>query len=211
MKVSDDGLALIQAFEGCHRPVPSRPGFFKAYKDPIGVLTIGWGHTNNHAPAFTADDVWSQEKCDEVLRADLGTFERAVGKHVNVPLSQHQFDALVSFAYNCGEGNLKKSTLLKKVNARDFKAAAAEFAKWNKAGGKELPGLTRRRRAESRMFAGAVQEALLVAGAKRKPTKPVGNIVPFPPPPDVPPIEPADKPAKSGFFHALKRLFGAAS
>lgn len=226
MKISDTGLAIVQAFEGCHRAVPGRPGYFKAYKDPIGVLTIGWGHTNHHEPKFDAATVWSQEQCDEALRVDLAGFERAVERHVTVALKQHQFDALVSFAYNCGEGNLRKSTLLKRVNAGDFKAAAAEFAKWNKAGGKVLAGLTRRRRAEARLFAGAVNEALQVAGAKRPPTTapakpapapkpapvnggkaPAVIPPPAPPPPDVEPVEPR-APAEHWFMRLLRAIFG---
>ena len=81
-------------------------------------------------------------------------FEAAVRRLVKVPLNANRFDALVSFTYNCGEGNLAKSTLLKKVNAGDHKGAAAEFHKWNKGGGKVLPGLTRRRASESLLYQG---------------------------------------------------------
>jgi hypothetical protein len=82
----------------------------------------------------------------------LSTFEKAVQRLVKVKLNQNQFDALVSFAYNCGEGNLAKSTLLKRVNAGDFEGAAQEFHKWNKGGGQVLRGLVRRRKAESDLF-----------------------------------------------------------
>jgi len=85
-------------------------------------------------------------------------FERDVRKAVKVPLTDYQFDALVSFTYNCGSGALNKSTLLKKLNAGDFAGAAREFKKWNKAGGKELKGLTRRRNSEAVMFAGLSDE-----------------------------------------------------
>ena len=78
--------------------------------------------------------------------------KRAVRRLVTVPLTHYQYDALVSFCYNCGEGNLAKSTLLKKVNASDFAGAAAEFIKWNKGGGKVLAGLTRRRKSEALLF-----------------------------------------------------------
>jgi len=84
----------------------------------------------------------------------MEVFERAVRKLVTVPLNSHQFDALVSFCYNCGEGNLSRSTLLKKVNAGDHVGAAKEFHKWNKGGGKVLPGLTRRRASESLLYQG---------------------------------------------------------
>jgi lysozyme len=84
----------------------------------------------------------------------MASFERAVRKLVRVPLTDYQFDALVSFTYNCGEGNLAKSTLLKKVNAEDHAGAAKEFHKWNKANGKVLAGLTRRRASESLLYQG---------------------------------------------------------
>jgi GH24 family phage-related lysozyme (muramidase) len=84
----------------------------------------------------------------------MEVFERAVRRLVKVPLNANRFDALVSFTYNVGEGNLAKSTLLKKVNAGDHAGAAKEFHKWNKAGGKVLPGLTRRRASESLLYQG---------------------------------------------------------
>jgi GH24 family phage-related lysozyme (muramidase) len=98
------------------------------------------------------------EECDQAFLEDMGTFERAVRKLVKVPLEPWQFDALVSFCYNCGEGNLAKSTLLKKVNAGDFEDAALEFQKWNKGGGKVLPGLVRRRASEALLFQNITDE-----------------------------------------------------
>jgi lysozyme len=163
--MSQAGLAIVRAFEGCLKPIGG--GKFKPYICPAGVLTIGWGHTNHHGRKFSATDVWTQKECDDELASDMVGFERAVLKHVKVPLAQHQFDALVSFTYNCGEGNLLKSTLLKKVNTKEFAGAAAEFAKWNKGDGKVLPGLTRRRRSEALLFAGDDSGALAVAGAAR--------------------------------------------
>lgn len=151
------GTKLVHEFEGCHKKVT---GGFRAYKDPIGVLTIGWGHTNHHGRQFGPGDVWTQKECDAEFASDMRQFESDVKKLVKVPLNQNQFDALVSFAYNCGSGNLKKSTLLKKVNAEDFEGAAQEFKKWNKAGGKVLNGLTRRREAESKLFLTPVKEAM---------------------------------------------------
>jgi lysozyme len=153
MTVSAPGLKLIQSFEGCEKR--QKGGRFKAYVDPVGVLTIGWGHTNATGRTFGADTVWTQAECDAALREDVAKFEAAVRAHVKVELAQCQFDALVSFAYNCGIGNLKASTLLRKVNRREFAGAAREFGKWNKAGGRVLPGLTRRRAAEATLFEGA--------------------------------------------------------
>jgi lysozyme len=118
------------------------------------VPTIGWGHTNHLGRQFNMDAVWTQQECDAEFLSDMKVFEGHVHRLVTVPLTQLQFDALVSFAYNCGQGNLAKSTLLKKVNARDFAGAAQEFGKWVKAGGMTLKGLVRRRKYESRLFLG---------------------------------------------------------
>ena len=153
LTVSPAGLKLIQSFEGCEK----RTGRcrFKAYVDPVGILTIGWGHTNATGRQFTRDEVWTRAECDAALREDLGVFEAGVRALVKVALEQCEFDALVSFAYNCGIGNLKSSTLLRKLNRGDPAGAAAEFARWNKAGGRVLSGLTRRRAAEATLFQGA--------------------------------------------------------
>jgi lysozyme len=155
LTVSLAGLKLIQSFEGCERKKGAPKGRFKAYIDPVGILTIGWGHTNATGRQFSAGDVWTQAECDEALCEDLSKFESGVRHAVKVQLAPCQFDALVSFAYNCGIGNLKSSTLLRKVNKRDFEGAAREFAKWNRAGGRILPGLTRRRAVEAILFQGA--------------------------------------------------------
>lgn len=143
------GAALVKAFESCLKVVP---GGFQAYLDPIGVLTIGWGHTNDNGRTFQASSVWTQAECDAEFLADMAIFVKAVNKLVTVPLNQDQFDALVSFAFNVGAGNLEKSTLLKKLNAGDYAGAAQEFKRWNKADGKVLPGLTRRRNSEALLF-----------------------------------------------------------
>jgi lysozyme len=149
LHIGKGGIDLCHYFEGCHKKVK---GGFKAYICPAGELTIGWGHTNHHPPKFKSGEIWSQQKCDDVFAGDMMKFEKDVKRLVTVPLNQNQFDALVSFAYNCGAGNLGKSTLLKKVNAGDFEGAAKEFAKWNKGGGKVLAGLTKRRAAEAKLF-----------------------------------------------------------
>jgi lysozyme len=141
MKTSFIGLTLIRDAEGDR---------LAAYYCPAGILTIGVGHTGpdvKHGMKIT------QAQSDALLAADLAKFEKAVARNVKVPLTQNQFDALVSFTYNLGEGNLRSSTLLKRVNAGDFTAAAAEFSKWDKAGGRVLAGLTKRRAAEAALFA----------------------------------------------------------
>lgn len=139
-RIGKAGLDLIKSFEGWKDT---------AYICPAGVLTIGWGSTGPHVkPGMKI----TQERGEALLRADLSRFEAAVTRLVTVPISQNQYDALVSFAFNLGEGNLAKSTLLKRVNARDFAGAANEFGKWNRAGGVVLAGLTRRRAAEAALF-----------------------------------------------------------
>jgi len=150
MKISERGLKLIKEFEGCLKPIGN--GRFTTYYCPANVLTIGWGHTNDGGRPFKKGDVWTQAECDQALKDDMTRYEAAVLRRVKVPLTQNQFDALVSFTYNCGEGNLAKSTLLKKVNARDFEGAYRQFAAWNKGGGQVLKGLVRRRSAEALLF-----------------------------------------------------------
>jgi lysozyme len=143
MKTSMKGRDLIRKFEGEK---------LKAYQCPAGVWTIGVGHTG---PDVKPGMVITLARSDELLRSDLARFEEAVGKLAKVELSQGQFDALVSFAFNLGDGALGKSTLLRMLNAGDYAGAAHEFSKWNRAGGKVLPGLVARRSAEAAMFRGA--------------------------------------------------------
>ena len=140
MKTSDEGVKLIQSFEGLR---------LMSYVCPAGVLTIGYGHTSAAgAPSVVPRMKVTVEEATKTLCADLGRFERGTESLVKVDITQNQFDALVSFAFNCGLGALKRSTLLKRVNAKRFDDVPAEFMKWNKAGGRALAGLTRRRRAE---------------------------------------------------------------
>ena len=146
MKTSDAGLKLIMQFEGLR---------LKAYRCPAGVWTIGYGHTSAAGAPDVRDGMRiSAPEAEEILRRDLTGFETAVADLVKKEITQAQFDVLVSFAYNCGVGALKASTLLKRVNARAFDAVPAELMKWTKAKGKELPGLVRRRRAEAAMWRG---------------------------------------------------------
>lgn len=142
MKTGDEGIALIKRFEGCE---------FTAYPDP-GTggepWTIGFGHTGGVKPG----DVIDEKGAEELLRLDLEKFERCVDQCVEVELTQAQFDALVAFTFNVGCGSLQNSSLLKLVNAERFDAAAQQFGRWNRAGGKVLAGLTRRRAAEAELF-----------------------------------------------------------
>lgn len=145
VKTSQDGINLIKFFEGLRT---------KAYLDSVGIPTIGYGHTKGVKLGMMI----TETKAEELLKKDLEYFENKVLDLVKVNLLQNQFDALVSFTFNLGEGSLKKSTLLKKLNSTVFfrkeelESIANEFLKWNKAGGKVLTGLTKRRIAEKMMF-----------------------------------------------------------
>ena len=139
MKTSQNGINLIKSFEGCK---------LTAYKCPAGVWTIGYGHTKGVKQGMKI----SQLQADTYLKNDLKTYENYVSKYVKVTLNQNQFDALVSFTFNCGGGALKSSTLLKKLNNGDYTGAANELLRWNKSNGKELAGLTKRRKTEKALF-----------------------------------------------------------
>lgn len=146
MRMSVEGLALVKEFEGLR---------LKAYKCPANVWTIGYGHTSAAgSPEVNPGMEITKEEAEEILRRDMVQYENGVKKLVKVELTQGQFDALVDFAYNAGVGALAKSTLLKRVNEERFDDVPAEFMKWTKGGGKELPGLVRRRRAEVKLWRG---------------------------------------------------------
>jgi len=152
MTPGPDCLAIIQEFEGCARKQPD--GSFAAYPDPGtggDPWTIGWGTTG---PDVKQGLVWSQAQCDARFAEDVTGFAAKVAGVIGTaPTTQHQFDAMVSFAYNVGVNNLASSTLLKLHKAGDYAGAAAQFARWNKAAGKVLPGLTKRRAAEAALYA----------------------------------------------------------
>ena len=162
-EINQAGLDLIKSFEGILDGDPSTANL-DPYLDPIGIWTIGWGHAivvgkdflrgkQNRAKAFALyPGGLTIPEAETLLRADVMDKCRDVDSLVKVSLNDNQYAALVSFTFNLGIGNLKQSTLLKKVNAGDFAGAANEFAKWNKAGGKVLAGLTRRRAAEAELF-----------------------------------------------------------
>ena len=139
MKINDAGLNLIKSFEGCK---------LKSYQDSVGVWTIGWGHTGNVKEGQTI----TQAQADEYLKKDLAKFEKAVEKIDSIGLNENEFSALVSFAYNCGTGNLNKLCL-----GRTKVEIASKMLLYNKAGKKVLAGLTRRRKAENRLFTTPVQ------------------------------------------------------
>lgn len=143
-------LDLIKSFEGL---------YLEAYQCPAGIWTIGYGHTgirHNDGTVFKGRTLKDEAEALALLAQDLQVFELGV-KKLLLPraaenMNENMFGALVSFAFNCGLGNLQKSTLLQRINSRDFWAAANEFSKWNRANGKVLRGLTRRRHAETCLF-----------------------------------------------------------
>lgn len=145
--INQASLDLITEFEGF---VP------KWYKDPVGIWTVCYGHTDAAgSPLYrdTKNKVFSVSEGRAILAKDLESYESHVVRlFKGVSLNANQYGALVSFCYNLGPGNLEKSTLRKKILAKDFLGAADEFLKWNKAGGKVLAGLTRRRKAERALF-----------------------------------------------------------
>ena len=143
-KINKAGLDLIKSFEGLK---------LTAYLDIVGVPTIGYGCTRN----VTKDDVKNkrtitEQQATDMMMEELENFEAGVERYVTTAINDNQFSALVSFSYNVGLGSLQKSTLLKILNNGDISGAAEQFLKWNKAGGKEVSGLTRRRQAERSLF-----------------------------------------------------------
>jgi GH24 family phage-related lysozyme (muramidase) len=140
-KTNQKGVDLIKSFEGLS---------LTAYRDPVGVWTIGYGTTTNVKAGMRI----TTAQAEEYLKQDLLYFERAVKDNVKVSLNSDQFAALVSFTYNVGSGALQSSTLLRLLNQGDYQGAADQLLRWNKGDGVELPGLTRRRKAERAMFLG---------------------------------------------------------
>lgn len=140
MRISLEGIEFIKEHEGCE---------FCAYKDSGGTLTIGYGHTGAD---FTENTLWTQEQCDAALTNDLAKVVRCVNEFVTHPMTQNQFDALCSFAFNLGCRALANSTLLRLLNSGDYEGAAAEFKKWDHVNHVEDDGLLARREAESALF-----------------------------------------------------------
>ncbi len=139
MKIGPSGIALVKEFEGLR---------LSAYQDSVGVWTCGYGSTTGVGP----DTVWTQDEADAALLNDLKTAEACVNGAVTVPLTQGEFDALVTWTFNLGCGTLRKSKVLAYLNASDYDTACEHMKLYDKAGGETLPGLTRRRLAEADLF-----------------------------------------------------------
>ena len=140
MKLTAEGIALIKSYEGLR---------LTTYLCPAGKPTIGYGHTGSDV---TIRVTITNTHADKLFESDINRFAIGVKSLLKKKLNDAQFSALVSFAYNCGLGALANSTLLKCVNDGKLASAALEFAKWNRGGGKVLPGLVKRRGAEAKLF-----------------------------------------------------------
>lgn len=139
--ISNTGANLIKKWEGLR---------LQSYLDPVGIWTIGYGHTRTAGPNQTI----TEAQADQLLRDDIAEFEGYVRHYVNSDINQSQFDALVSFTFNLGPGALQGSTLLRKVNANpNDRSIPDEFRKWNRAGGYIMEGLVRRREEEAELYA----------------------------------------------------------
>lgn len=141
LRPSDRCRKLVKQFEGLR---------LQSYIDAAGHRTIGYGRLLNPGPVIAI----SKDQAERYLDADLARIAAGVREAVTVPLAQYEFDALVSFAYNVGVGNLKKSTLLKLLNEGRYDRVPGQFPRWNKAGGRVLKGLVERRRIERAIFSG---------------------------------------------------------
>lgn len=144
MKIGTLGLNLIKSFEGLR---------LTAYKDVVGIWTIGYGHTRTAKAGMVIDQVGAES----LLMADLVEAQDAVDTYVNVPLTQYQYDALVSLVFNIGTGAFSRSTICKRINSREEQwRIGAEFLRWVYAGGKKIKGLENRRVEERRLYLGMV-------------------------------------------------------
>ena len=138
-QINEDGLELIREYEGLR---------LKAYRCPGQIWTIGYGHTRT----VTSNMIITEDEAEGLLKDDVYDAQRAVSRLIQVPLSDNQFSALVSFTFNVGITNLKKSTLLKLLNRGWYEQVPAQLMRWTKSRGESLGGLSRRRAAESRLW-----------------------------------------------------------
>lgn len=175
MNLSNSGLDKIAGYEGYHDALPdgSCKAYQRTYNGKKDKWTIGFGCTEGIYEGL----IWTRAQADEAFRKELAKFEAAVNRLVTVELNQNQYDALVSFAYNCGTGALQSSTLLKKLNKGDYKGAADQFQFWNHVNGKPVNGLTQRRASEKNLFLKPVEPEPLPAMPQtvEKAREPVGE------------------------------------
>jgi GH24 family phage-related lysozyme (muramidase) len=206
MKTSYAGRAFIAREEGI---------VLVAYRDTAGVWTIGVGHTTQAGPPTVAAGLrLTLAECLDLFARDLAKYEAEVGRNVKVPLTQAQFDALVSWHFNTGA--VARASLIKKLNAGDYSGAADGLLAWSRAGGRVLEGLRQRRIREQRLFLygdyGDISKVPVWSGppASTRPTPmpfPKDTAPePLPPPPDIP--KPAPQPATQSWWRRLLRFLG---
>jgi lysozyme len=143
MKTSERGRQLITTFEG---------EILHGYFDPVGIPTVGVGHVILPGEPYKVGKAVTRAESQRLLAQDLAKFEAEIDRLVRAPLNQNQYDALVSLVFNIGAANFKKSTVLRKLNQKDYQAAADAFVLWAKSGGHVLPGLLKRRKRERSLF-----------------------------------------------------------
>jgi lysozyme len=143
MTPSKNVIDIIKQMEGFRN---------KSYQDVVGVWTVGYGSTRINGKPVSLGMTCTEEEAVQYILDELSPVAERITKMVTVPLTQNQFDSLCDFAYNLGSGALQGSTLMKRLNLKDYEGAANEFAKWNKAGGKVLNGLVKRRELERKLF-----------------------------------------------------------
>lgn len=156
MDLCPRGMGMLLEFEGKHKKIGD--GKYKAYRCPAGVWTLYAGLTKGIKEGMTC----TEAEGERLLRKELNVYEDAVEKLVKVPLNQNQFSALTLLVYNIGVGAFQKSTLLKLLNQGKYTAAAAQFERWNKGGGRVLKGLVSRRKAEAALFLEPMKDAVPV-------------------------------------------------
>ena len=205
--LAPEAIELIKAFEGKR---------LKGYRDPIGIPTIGYGHTEmaggiiNYVDGIRTSTVRvgaaiTEAEADRLKAADLAKFAAELDPILPDNLTPLEYGAAMSLAFNIGPGNFRKSSLLRFLKAGNKAKAADQFLAWNKAGGKVLPGLTRRRQAERALFLGDIDKAESITGAKlrQNPANAPPAVKPPPAPPS--PQTPTAQPRK-GLFSWLKGL-----
>lgn len=200
-KISDAGIALLVEFEG---------EILRVYNDPVGLPTFGVGHlvTAAEKKDYPVGKKITKATSRAFLRRDVERFEDCINSSVKVPITQNQFDALLSLAFNIGESAFRRSSVLRNLNNRKFEKAANSFLAWNKAGGRTLPGLTRRRNAERSVFLSPddPNSATAQPSGDSAATKDDSNPLDTPPVPAEPLPTPVvvEKEKEKGFFEGIK-------
>lgn len=193
-KTSPNGRAFIEAFEGL---------YLHDYDDGTGVITIGYGHTNlaGVPPKVFKGQTITAGQADAILGADLAAVEKNVAKCIKVPMTQAQFDALVSFDFNTGD--LAKSSIDDKFNAGNPTGAMDSLLQYDHAGGRVMAGLTRRRQAERLMFMGQLDQAMKLAGAHAVAP---GGPMPQAPTKAAPAVAAVTAPPSKGFWGSITSI-----